>query len=149
LVAVHGEMVYRFLRLRLGNDADAKDALQETLSSAWGGMRTLRDPISVRAWLLTIAVRHAAGIISRSQRQAGLQALPAPVADHESALDLQFALDALPPERRDVVLLRYLVGLSETETAAVLDINVGTVKSRAARARQAMATHLQIGEEYQ
>lgn len=149
LVRLHGDMLLRFLVLRLGNEADARDALQETLTSAWAGLRSLRDPQSLRAWLLTLAARHAGSMVSRSRRQATLATVPAPHGDRDGAIDLQSALDALPPDRRDVVLLRYLVGLSETETAAALGISVGTVKSRAARARQAIATHLQIREEHE
>jgi RNA polymerase sigma-70 factor (ECF subfamily) len=147
LVTMHGATLHRFLVLRLGNDADAKDALQDTLIAAWRGLASLRDPRSLRAWLLTLATRQASRM-SAGRRPHSTLDDGAAAAEPAAAGDLRRALEALAPERRDVVLLRYLVGLSERETAEVLGVSVGTVKSRAARARLTIGAHLQ-GEEEQ
>ena len=71
-----------------------------------------------------------------------------PTAEHEpelrgredaSLLELREAILALSPKLRDVLLLRYLLGCSEEETAAALGIRLGTLKSRTNRARAALA----------
>jgi RNA polymerase sigma factor (sigma-70 family) len=147
LVRHYGGLVYRFLYLRTGNDADAKDALQETLTVAWRSLRTLRDPNSVRAWLLTIAARQAASLTRVARREPTFESDLS--SEYERGFELRAAIAALPPQRRDVVLLRYFVGFSEAETAAALGISVGTVKSRAARARQAIGIYLEMSEEYE
>ena len=59
--------------------------------------------------------------------------------EDESLFELRDAILALPPKSRDVLLLRYLVGCSEEETAAALGIRLGTLKSRTSRAREALA----------
>jgi RNA polymerase sigma-70 factor, ECF subfamily len=145
VVRHYGDLLYRFLYLRLGNEADAKDALQETLAVAWTSLKTLRDPNSVRAWLLTVAARQASALT----RGARTPAPPASEPSHEDGdgFELRVALAALSAEQRDVVLLRYLVGLSELETARTLGVAVGTVKSRASRARGAIGDHLDISGE--
>lgn len=145
LVQRHGGLLFRFLHLRLGNEPDASDALQETLAVAWTSLDRLRDPNSLRSWLLTIATRQAAALTRRTHRPAPDQ--PEPSGEDGSGLELRAALAALPPDRRDVVLLRYLVGLSEAETAEALGISPGTVKSRASRARETIAAFLDISKE--
>ena len=135
LVRHFGGQLFRFLLLRLGNETDARDALQETLVAAWRGLPSLRDAGSFHAWLVGIAARKAADL------QRGTRWLHGPaeeqVAPETSAdgLALREAIAGLPSHLREVVLLRYLLCLSEAETAHALGIRLGTVKSRAARAR--------------
>ncbi len=141
LVVTLGPAVHRFLALRLRNDGDVRDALQETLTAAWQGLPRLEDPRKLRAWLLGIAAHKAADVVRRG----------APHADHdlelegredESVFELREAILALPQRFRDVLLLRYLLQLSEEEVAVALGIRTGTVKSRTARARAALSERL-------
>jgi DNA-directed RNA polymerase specialized sigma24 family protein len=134
LVQELGPLLYRFLYVRLGSEADAKDALQETLVVAWQRLRSINEPRALRAWLLTIA-RRKGREVERHRCGGGVVAELAWAAPAESGHDFEAALRGLSEERREVILLRYLVGLSEQETATALQISVGTVKSRAARAR--------------
>jgi RNA polymerase sigma-70 factor, ECF subfamily len=136
LVVLHGSEVYRYLAVRLGNDADAKDALQETLAAAWLGLSTLRTPSHFRAWLVGIATHKATDCIRRRLRV--VDAEPAVWLDDAHALEIREALRRLPESFREVLLLRYLLQLSEEEAALVLGVRVGTVKSRSARARRAL-----------
>jgi RNA polymerase sigma factor (sigma-70 family) len=136
LVLLRGPALHRFLSVRLRDDAEALDALQETLVAAWLGLPGLRDPTRVWPWLCGIAVRKAADA-ARSRKAVGARlASPSSTSD-DSLLELREAVAALPERFRRVLLLRYLLGLSEEEVADALEIRVGTVKSRAARARKA------------
>jgi RNA polymerase sigma-70 factor, ECF subfamily len=147
LVRDLGPLLYRFLVVRLRNEADARDALQETLIVAWQKLPSVRDPQSCRSWLLTIALRKAAEVTKRERRHANVPAHPVATPDSAGAVELDAVLQSLPGERRDVVLLRYLMGLSEAETANVLGVSVGTVKSRASRARQEIARFIVVDDE--
>jgi RNA polymerase sigma-70 factor (ECF subfamily) len=62
--------------------------------------------------------------------------------DDDLLLETREALSALPPQYREVLLLRYLLGLSEEEAAAALGVRVGTIKSRSWRARRALLEEL-------
>jgi RNA polymerase sigma factor (sigma-70 family) len=64
------------------------------------------------------------------------------IGDLDSAIDLERMLASLPPEHRAVLVLRDLDGLSEQEVADLLDIPVGTAKSRLSRARRAARQRL-------
>ena len=137
LVVRHGPAVHRYLAFRLGNDADAKDALQETLAAAWLALSTLRTPERFRAWLVGIATHKATDCARRRLHVVGAE-LPA-TADDTEAVEIREALHRLPHRFREVLVLRYLLELSEVEAAFVLGVRVGTVKSRSARARRALA----------
>jgi RNA polymerase sigma-70 factor (ECF subfamily) len=141
IVVALGPAVHRFLVYRLGGDGEARDALQETLAAAWQGLPRLADPGKLRAWLLGIAANKAA---DAARRRPGTT-VPEPDAlgrEDDTTFELREAILALPAKHRDVLLLRYLLQLSEDETAAALGIRLGTLKSRTARARDALAEQL-------
>ena len=138
LVLVFGPDVQRFLSFRLQNEGDVRDSLQETLVAAWQGLPNLEHPRTLRPWLLGIAAHKAADALRR--RLPAVDAEPdLHGCDDDSVLEIREAILALPTHFRDVLLLRYLVQLSEVEVAEALGLRVGTVKSRSARARQALA----------
>ena len=128
------QRLYRFLVVRLGDESDARDALQETLLAAWLGLTQLRDRDQPWAWLVGIAAHKAADSASRRRRRVPLERVDLSYTEGDSS-ETRAALARLPRKAREVLLLRYLARLSEEETAAVLGVRVGTVKSRAARAR--------------
>jgi len=137
LVRLHGPQLHRFLVIRLGGERDARDVLQETLVAAWQGLPTLERPERFRSWLLGIAV-HKATDAARRRRPVTHELPEAPAHDDVELLELKRALAALPARLREVLLLRHLLCLSEEETAELLGVRVGTVKSRASRARRAL-----------
>jgi RNA polymerase sigma-70 factor (ECF subfamily) len=139
----HGPSLLRFaLKLTLGDRQRAEDIVQETL------LRAGRHPevvgsgrIPIRAWLLTVT-RHIAIDMwrVRCRSRAAEEAiddrhteLPDPVEVIErtvDAVDVQAALDLLSPEHRQVITEMYFRGHSVAETAEILDIPIGTAKSR-------------------
>lgn len=138
LTLAYGNRLHRFLALRLGGDADARDVLQETLVAAWCSLPTLQDPERFWPWLAGIGANKAVDAQRRRRPTAPLDSEAAVPHVAGERLEIREALDALPPAMREVVLLRFLLRLSEEETAAALGVRVGTVKSRAARARRAL-----------
>jgi RNA polymerase sigma factor (sigma-70 family) len=142
LVRVFGPRVHRFLAVRLGDERDARDALQETLIAAWQGLPRLRSVDRFWPWLAGIAANKAADVVRRRpsstnghRPELAAEVVADAAADWGGALAVRQALDRLPDRWRDVLLLRLVLGLSEEETAAALGVRLGTVKSRTARAR--------------
>jgi RNA polymerase sigma-70 factor (ECF subfamily) len=139
----HGPSLLRFaLKLTLGDRQRAEDIVQETLLRAWRHPEVVgsgRTPI--RAWLFTVT-RHIAIDMwrARSRSEAAEEIiddrhaeLPDPVELIErtvDALDVQAALDLLSPGHRQVITEMYFRGHSAAETAEILGIPMGTVKSR-------------------
>jgi RNA polymerase sigma factor (sigma-70 family) len=137
LTVTFGPGIHHFLSLRLRDEHDVRDALQETLTAAWQGLPRLQEPAKLRAWLLGIAANKAADAVRR-RPQGGESPLELHGREDDSLLHVRQAILALAPSFRDALLLRYVVELSEEEAAAALGIRVGTLKSRTARARAAL-----------
>jgi len=121
------------------NAADAEDATQDALVKAWRAFGRFRPGAPMRPWLLQIVAnearnrRRSVGRRERLEASSG-GAAPSPEDDPVDREQLVAALDQLSDEHRNVLACRYLLDLSEEETAAALDIARGTVKSRTARA---------------
>ncbi|MGW5418700.1 RNA polymerase sigma factor [Streptomyces sp. NPDC003943] len=115
---------------------DGADATQEALIAVFRRLRQLRDPEALFGWVRAIAVREAVRYATRAARSqpAELGELPAP-GDPQLAADIRDVLSRLSPQHRAVLLLRDLEGLDERQTAALLEVAPGTVKSRLSRAR--------------
>ncbi|MFD9942660.1 RNA polymerase sigma factor [Nonomuraea sp. NPDC059023] len=113
------------------------DAVQEALIAVFKNLRGLREPEALYGWARAIAVREAVRIARRDgrARPAELAELPSR-QDVESAVDIRDVLERLSPEHRAVLMLRDLEGLEEAAAARLLEVPVGTVKSRLARARR-------------
>lgn len=130
----------------LGHPDDAADAVQEALVSALRRADTYRGEASVSTWLCRIVVN---GCIDRLRRERPTvpladQHLPRP--DPAGALTTRLAVDdallTLPVEQRVAIVLVDVQGWPVAEVAQLLQIPVGTVKSRCARGRARLATLL-------
>jgi RNA polymerase sigma-70 factor (ECF subfamily) len=148
LVRPHWETAVRLAYLITGSHADAEDAAQDALVKAWRALGRFRSSRPLRPWLLRIVANEARNRRRASGRRARLElkaaggqvsgdAGPSPetlaVAADESRR-LLAALDELPEPGRLVLGCRFLLDLSEAETAAALGVRRGTVKSRTSRA---------------
>jgi RNA polymerase sigma-70 factor (ECF subfamily) len=146
LVRPHQEIAFRVAYVITRNSADAEDATQDALVKAWRALGRFRVDEPLRPWLLRIVANEARNrrrsvgrrerLILRAADSSG-EAAPSPettVLDREQRTELLRALDDLPDGAREVLACRYLLELTEEETAAALDVPVGTVKSRTSRA---------------
>ena len=148
LVRAHQEVAFRVAYLIAGTVGEAEDAVQDGLVKAWRALGRFRAGAPLRPWLLRIVANEArnrrrsagrrAALVLRAEREGvSGDAAPSPEAAllaGEERERLLAALEQLPDDARLVVACRYLLGLSEAETAAALDVRPGTVKSRTARA---------------
>jgi RNA polymerase sigma-70 factor (ECF subfamily) len=114
------------------------DAAQESLITILRNISTLREPAALHAWARRIAVRQALRQVGHD-REVLVSEVPevACVPDLDLAIDIRATLAALSPPQRALLVLRDLEDLSEQEAAAVLDVELGTAKSRLHRAREA------------
>jgi RNA polymerase sigma-70 factor (ECF subfamily) len=148
LVRRHQDAALRLAYVLCGSGLDVEDIAQESFVKAYLAIDRVRPDGSFRSWLLRIVANEASNRRRSAGRRAGyelrlatdrtsVEAAPSPeaaVLAVESQRGALAALAALPRRHREVVACRYLVGLSEAETAEVLGLPVGTVKSRTARA---------------
>lgn len=135
----------------------ADDLVQETILKAWSNMDKFDPATNLDAWLFTILRNTFYSSLRKTRREvadpdgahaATLSVRPA----HDSRLafqDFQRAFDQLSPEHREVLILVGASGFSCEEAAQMMGVAVGTVKSRANRARKRLAEllHLEDGED--
>ena len=121
-------------RIVTRSEADASDAVQEALLSAWRGLDSLRDPDAFRAWFRRPVVRSALRFASRRGRVVELDlATSAPDGDLDRAVErrtLGRAFAQLDARDQTLLTLHHFWDLPIAETAALLGIPEGTVKSR-------------------
>jgi len=158
LVQAYEKKVYHLALRMCGNQEDAYEIAQEAFLSAWRGMKFFRGDASFSTWLYRLTSNAAIDFLRRERRQGENISLddeevytepadPAP-SPHQYAenRELQEALteglNTLSPEHRQVLLLRELQGLSYDEISQALDLDLGTVKSRIARARDKLRKYL-------
>jgi RNA polymerase sigma factor (sigma-70 family) len=117
---------------------DGDDAMQETMIQVLKNLRSLREPAALHGWVRRIAVREALKLARARRALVAVEHLPErPADDAATRVEIADTLRQLSPHQRAVLLLRDLEGFSEAEAAALLEVEVGTVKSRLHRARTA------------
>lgn len=136
----------------------AEELLQDTLVAVWKSARSFEGRSSVLTWLIGIARRQAHNTLRQRKLPladlADLEWMPAPDQEPEEfALasvardELAQAFRQLAPVHREVLLLTFVQEFSYQETATVLEIPVGTVKSRLSNARRALRALLDARED--
>jgi RNA polymerase sigma-70 factor (ECF subfamily) len=147
--------LFRTARLILRDDESALDAVQDALLSAWLHVRAVRDPDRFEAWLRRLLVHACYREARRTGRRRVLELhvtpLETPATDdiqRTTAIrdELERGFQRLTPEQRAVLVVHHYLGLSDAEAAIVLDIAVGTVKSRLNRANAALRAALEADE---
>jgi RNA polymerase sigma factor (sigma-70 family) len=118
---------------------DGDDAMQETMIRVLKGIHRLREPSALHGWVRRIAVREALKLARTRRTLIPVEQVPEPPDGMAPELRVEVAdtLWQLTPEQRAILVLRELEGFAEAEAAALLDVPVGTAKSRLHRARQA------------
>ena len=152
LVLPHLDAAYRLARWLSRSQGDADDVVQEAILRAYRGFDALRGT-DVKPWLLTIVRNCHWTALKQLQRRAQVQlpedhdvaALIATTPEPESASirrDEQRTFDrllaALPEEQREVLVLREIEEMDYRAIAAIVNVPIGTVMSRLARARAAL-----------
>jgi RNA polymerase sigma-70 factor (ECF subfamily) len=156
LVQRHGQRVYNLCLRILGDAEEAADASQDTFLSALRKLSTFRGDAAFTTWLHRVAVNACYDSLRKKRRRPLLQLVSderderpepaAPAPDHAErvvlSVDVARALREVPEEFRVVLVLADVQDMPYDEIAAVLQIPVGTVKSRVFRGRAALGRAL-------
>jgi RNA polymerase sigma-70 factor (ECF subfamily) len=155
----HGPRILAYLAGRLNDTGLAEEVLQDVMLSAWQGAPRFRGECRVYTWLLVIARNRATNAFRRKRSTNS-----PPISIEDPQLDwigdksveiervgayetVHAALQELPEEQRETLELVFFHGLSLTETAFVLGISAGTVKSRLHRAKARVRAILESEEK--
>jgi RNA polymerase sigma-70 factor (ECF subfamily) len=139
----------------LGSEADARDAVQDALITAWRELAALRDPAAFDAWLTRILVnrckRGLRGVATRRVREVPVDGLvgagepggPDTASASVERRAMERAFERLSVDERTLLVLHHLDGRSLTDIAAVLKVPEGTAKSRLFAARKSLEKALE------
>ncbi|MDQ1034447.1 RNA polymerase sigma-70 factor (ECF subfamily) [Streptomyces sp. V3I8] len=154
--ALHSD-VRRYVRFLGADPQSAEDLAQDTFLRALGSLHLFEGRSSGRTWLMAIARRAVIDSIryatsrprltdAHDWQSAAERSQPRGLPGFDEGVALVDLLDALPDERREAFVLTQLVGLPYAEAAGVGDCAIGTVRSRVARARNALIEALDEAE---
>lgn len=155
MVEAYSGQIYRLALKMLQNQQDAEDILQETFIKAYNALPRFESRSSLSTWLYRIATNEALMFLRRKhphqisvEQPSNDEAQPVPLEivdwcclpeseliSAEARVYLERAVEMLPHSLRVVFLLRDIEGLSTRDTAEVLDLTEGAVKTRLSRAR--------------
>jgi RNA polymerase sigma factor (sigma-70 family) len=138
LYRAHEPAMFRVAVGILGTPDAAEEALQEAFANAFRTLARLQPNVPFRVWIHRSTVWACRRVATQRRRGTHLELTSeseiAPAEDRELRSSVRAAVLRLHPRHREVVVLRYFLRLSEVETAQVLRVRTGTVKSRTARA---------------
>lgn len=154
LVVKYQDMIYNLCRYMLRNVHDAEDAAQDVFFKAYRNLKDFKPEASFYTWLYRIGINTCLDYRRKSfSASSFLQALSGGITSpsdqslfdttpeklhelNETRKSIEFALTKMPEKLRAVIVLREIEELSYEEIAEVLEISMGTVKSRISRARE-------------
>lgn len=141
-------LVYKVASARGADPDAAEDLAQETFYRAWRALEKLQllPAIAQRAWLVQTVGNLAIDRWRQSRPAEAWETAPEPRHDPTASiaqrLDLAHALSQLADDDRTLLLLRYVAGMNSREIGLALEIPEGTVRSKLARGRKALACHI-------
>lgn len=149
------DQLFRTARLILRDEDRARDAVQDTLLSAWLHVRTVRDPDRFEAWLRRLLIhacyREARRVGRRRVMELRVTPLDMPAAEDIQGMtalrdQLERGFRRLSTEQRAVLVVHHYLGLPDLDAAVVLDVPLGTYKSRLNRAAAALRAALEADD---
>ena len=149
LVEARLDRSFRTAAAMLGNEADARDVIQESFIAVWRELPRLRDVRRFDAWLNQVVRNRCRDVLRRRRRGQEIaldghdSSLPNTTDAVGEAASVNAAFDRLPADQRQLLVLHHLHHLSVGDLARQLGIPVGTVKWRLHRARRGLARALE------
>ncbi|CAM3177978.1 sigma-70 family RNA polymerase sigma factor [Paenibacillus lupini] len=148
------EDLYRVAYVYLGNEEDSLDVVQETAYRSFKSIKKLKEPEYFKTWLIKIAISCSIDLLRKRKRQ--IQWKPdyiesITIKDDEDlplSLTLKELIEALEPEEKNVIILRFYYDLTIREVTEVLDIPLGTGKTLLYRALKKLRQRVEEDGDY-
>ncbi len=152
-VSEYNRYVYNIAYRMMGNQQDAEDMAQESLIKAYRKIDTFREDANFSTWLYRIVINTCKDELRKRKEKVlslddedGVKNIVASEVDdplivyekNEVKERVQSAIDQLSEDYKSVIVLRELMGYSYDEMSTILDVPIGTIRSRLSRSRQAL-----------
>lgn len=136
------EQLYRTAYGYLGNAHDSLEAVDEAVYQGFRARKKIRQPEFFTTWMTRILIHVCYRELKRHTRQQEVPVEEQGAEDYDG-LPLREAIERLPEELRQIIVLRYFTGLTQAETAQALEIPQGTVVTRQRRALALLRVELE------
>ncbi|MDO5049658.1 MAG: sigma-70 family RNA polymerase sigma factor [Actinomycetaceae bacterium] len=152
LVTRHGGAMKRYAKYFTSSDADADEAVQEALITAWQSVDDLNNPKALRSWLMKITARKSLDLVRSRKAHSPIEDVdvatrrPGPQARAdmvETVQQLKETVNRLPQNQREVWVLREIGAHTYQEIAEILQVSTASVRGRLERARVTIAKELE------
>ena len=140
------DTLYRVSTTILPQLCDREDAVQEAIVKAWQKQSKLRDDRAMRAWVIRILINECYTLLRRRKREVASDTLPQRETAPDALPDLYQMFTSLDEKYRLPMVLYYVEGYSVEETARMLGLPQGTLKSRLHRGRSLLKDTLDMEE---
>ena len=137
--------LYKTALLYLGGEDAALEAVDEAVYKALRGLKKLREEAYFETWLTRILINECKNELRHRKRFVPLDDIPEESAEDYDRLPMRQAVEKLPVRLREIILLRFFMGLTLAETAKALEIPQGTAATRQRRALELL--RLELSEE--
>lgn len=156
LMSSHLKVIYNYIRIHVKSEEDTQDIVQETMFSVWSGLKSFREGSSFRTWIISIARRKIYDhyrskykiptmLISDAEDSLTIEDGSDGLAD---AMDVNNAVMSLNSTEQEIVFLAFNARLTYREISEVMNIPVGTVKSRMSAIKSKLKKRLENGVIY-
>ena len=137
------EVMYRVSKSILKRDEDCEDAVHEAIVKAFSKLYSLKNDSFAKTWLIRIVINECYAILRKRKREIYSEEITEEEAEKQDYSELYTALNRLPADYRVTIVLYYIEGYSVSETADILNVSEGTVKSRLSRGRKKLRSFLE------
>lgn len=145
--------LYKIAKVRLKNDDDTYDAIQETMIIAFKSIKKLRQPLCFKSWIIKILINKSNDMYSKRNKRHIISLDEVDNykniknSDIESTLDFNFICRNLKYEDRMIIILYYMERFTDKEIGEILNLKENTVKTKRTRAKQEIKNMIQKGDE--
>lgn len=142
------EAMYRMAYTYVNNEPDAMDIVQESVYKAIRNYKTVKKESYIKTWLFRIVVNTALDFIRKGKKEIQVESIfETGAEDTYKDFDTLEALNVLSEKEKTVIMLRFFEDRKLDEVAAILDLNISTVKSLLYRSLKKLKVELMEGEQ--
>jgi len=152
-ILANKEAYYRTAYSYVKNKEDALDIVHDSIYKALKSVDTLQNKEYIKTWFYRILVNTAIDFLRKNKKLTVmedeiLEVHAEAVEDHYTDLDLEKALDLLPPPYKTIIILKYFEDLKLTDIATILDENLSTIKTRLYSGLKKLRVEMEMKEEH-
>lgn len=142
-ITSYKSVMYKIAYGYLSSEADSMEAVDEAVYLGYAKIRQLREPDALKSWITRILINECYRMLRNRKKEVPAEHLPEIKAEeYETSMTVKTAVESLPEELKEIIILRYFADYSVKDTAIFLDLPQGTVATRARKALELLKEDL-------